>query len=164
MLTKLVYFRPTTIAYVRTNGQCERAIADAWATVDTTISAPEFSDTVDRAFGLRWCKECGVAQNLSYEAGIVYSDSVDISGRSPFSMRTLPGGSYLRKKLTCKPETPLRHLDEIMSELCDNDNFMLDTRRPTIEVLKLRVASNLDSAHVEICIPVVPRFDQETAH
>lgn len=161
MPTKLVYFRPTTIAYLRADGACERAIAGTWAAVEGLISRPSFGDVVDRAFGLHWGAGCCHRPAREYEAGIVFTSSVMIGSASPFSTRTLPGGSYVRQTLAGDRENWLDGIADLTQKWTENDNFMLDPRRPTIEVIKLRKPSDFKSAKFEICIPVKPRFGED---
>jgi hypothetical protein len=154
-----VYFRPTKITFIRTDGASESAIEAAWNTLENALakSSRGAAIQINRAYGLHWRRLAGVRDGEKYEAAIEQLPDLELDDALQAGTRTLPGGSYASTPYAPSEGPRLAAIGQAVDAVADSAGCAVDPRRPVIEVLKMSGGERFADARIDICVPVTPR-------
>jgi len=161
MPSGLVYLRPMRVAFLRSDGADRATAVQAWQEMYALLDKLGVLREVERGYGLirghRLIADGDKPQPESYEAAVEHMPSLVISPATGLQLKTLPGGSYLRRRVTAGPEAVSGAFTELCQEANANPDINLDVRRPLVEIYFSKAPKETDPRRIDICAPVVPR-------
>lgn len=156
MPANLVYLRPKPVAYVRIEDDAGSAPGQAWTRLHDWCRRAQLIDTVRSGYGIASQSKRGIAsQRCVYDAAIdlpVESFRGDCHG---LAVRQLPGGAYLRQRLTGVRGAIPSAIAMIAQRPAVDAGLELDVTRPVIEIFTSTPwTDSRDEITLELLLPI----------
>ena len=161
MRAGLVYFRPTSVAFIRAGGVDCPTPREAWARLAACVAKNGLKPAITAAYGLKLVAGSSDKRER-YDACISFTPGFVLAGTSELSRQMLAGGAFARMRhvgLYRNAALSLRHIAQ--DWLPQHVDLELDRRRNAMMIFLDDPADRAPHLlRCDVCLPVRTRYDE----